>query len=160
MTIQAHLSDLTGLINGSGLAEPWAAQVWQQWLLTDDRGNGELTGQAARAYLSTCPLKTVLVEMATTNSLCLQKLRQLEHSLYFLEGRSELGFGLWHELLRVWHRHLTEWELAKSAGDLPGMMAAQAAWKSARRDYLIGKWQAGCMIGTAFSCSLMTWKFK
>ena len=105
-------------------------------------------------------MKTQLVELTATNALCLQKLRQLEHSLYFLEGRSELGFGLWHELNRVFCRCQTAWVEAKGKADQPGMAAALSDWKRARRDCCVLKWQAGCLVGTCFSAYLLTWRFK
>ena len=75
-------------------------------------------------------------------------------------GRSELGFGLWHELCRVFHRHQTAWHEAKANADLTGMQAAEADRKRARRDYCVAKWQSGCLVGTCFSAYLLTWRFR
>ena len=92
--------------------------------------------------------------------MSLVKLRQQEHSLHFLEGRSELGFSLWHELCRVFWRQHSLWLECKANADLAGMSDAWAGWTRARRDYCVLRWQSGCIVGTAFSLYLMTWRFK
>ena len=142
------------------VAEEWANQSWQRWLNEADRGNGELTGPATRQFLAAQSAKSCLVELFATNAFCLQKQRAIEHSLYFLESRSELGFGLWHELMRVWHRCLADWQEKKAHGDLQGMEIAESDWKRARRDYCVAKWHGGCLVGAFFSAYLLTWKFK
>ena len=80
--------------------------------------------------------------------------------MHFMEGRSELGFGLWHELNRIFWRQHAAWMNARESANLAGMEEAWAGWKMARRDYLVNMWKGGCLVGTVFSAYVLTWKFK
>ena len=151
---------LTTLASPPGAEENWAAPDWVVWAASEDRGNCQLSAASARAWLSEQPVKAQLTELTATSCLCLQKLRQLEHSLHFLEGRSELGFGLWHELCRVWHRCQTAYLDSRSAADLEGMATARADWRMSRRDYCVSMMRGGWLVGGCFSAYLLTWRFQ
>ena len=155
------LDDAIPPAGGPDSAWAWAEAEWTAWAKTEEHGSGAvLSSEGCRAHLTGQTGKACLVELTTSSFLCLQKLRQLEHAVHFLEGRSELGFGLWHELCRVFWRHHSQWLLCRESADLAGMRAEEAGWKQARRDWLVKKWEGGCLVGTAFSLYLLTWRFQ
>ena len=161
LTVQADLQKMTAMaVDGVGPPEDWVQEGWQRWLDVEERSAGALSGETARAAMTAESAKGCLVELTATNASCLQKLRQLEHALHLLEGRSELGFGLWHELVRVFHRCEIDWNAAKARADLLGMAAASDNWRKSKRDWLIGMWRANCVTALFFSLYVNTWQLS
>ena len=73
LTVQADLQKLTAMaVDGTGPAEDWANAEWAIWLATEDRGNVDLSGETARAWMSAQSMKTLLIELTATNALCLE----------------------------------------------------------------------------------------
>ena len=89
---------------------------------------------------------------------CLMKLRQVEHSLHFLEWRSESGCGLESELVRYFWRKSTELAAAKEAADLAGMQLARADWDQYKMNSIGLAWRGGLVCGLCRSVQLrMPW---
>ena len=86
--------------------------------------------------------------MACNTAAQLVKLRQLEHSMHFLEQRSESGFSLHSELERKLWRSRTELASAAEGANLAGMAAARADWQKYRNDAI----ELRCRQSLAWGC--------
>ena len=156
--MQAELRQLSSAPAASADAA-WAEEAYQYWLGLPERAT-DLELNAARAYMAAHTARENLAEQAACTASTLVKARQTEHHLHFLEERSELGFGLWHEVCRkFWRRH-QEWLAARESANLVDMNAAWSGWKQDRRDYCVLMWRSGCLVGTCFSAYILTWRFK
>ena len=106
-----------------------------------------LTGWNYRTYLDSLTEQELAVEAAMTQMSCLTKLRQLEHSLHFLEDRVRQAASLPHERLREFQQAGAALSEAQDNADLAEQAAITGAWAVARHDTLVVNCRGGCLAG-------------
>ena len=140
----------------------WLKQQFKDWQSFEERGSSPgqpaLSVPSLRLAYGNLTEAQLLNEVACNTAGCLVKMRQLEHSMHFLEQRSESGFSLPSEVLRKWWRCQSEKREFEAAADLAGMAACEADWKKYRADAVHIRMRSGCLQGLASAAYYMCWR--
>ena len=140
----------------------WLKQQFKDWQNFEERGSSPgqpaLSVPSLRLAYSNLTEAELLGEVACNTAGTLVKIRQLEHSMHFLEQRSESGFSLPSEVLRKWWRCQSEKREFAAQADLAGMAACEADWKKYRDDAIQIRMRSGCFQGLASAAYYMCWR--
>ena len=140
----------------------WLTQQMEEWWAHEERGTAPgqpaLTLAGFRTWIEWVSQKDLVKEGVALLAGMLMKLRQVEHSMHFLEWRSESGWGLESELARYFWRKQTELAAAKASADLAGMGLAKSDWAQYRINAIGLAWRGGLVNGLWRSVQLrMPW---
>ena len=148
--------------NTLGNQPAWLKQQFKDWQAFEERGTSPgqpmLTVPNLRQVYGCLTEAELLSEVACNTAGSLAKLRQLEHSMHFLEQRSESGFSLPSEGLRKWWRCRAEKREFEANADLAGMAACTADWKKYRNDAIQIRMRSGCLQGLASAVYYRCWR--
>ena len=129
------------------------AQAVQARLLAAETGS-DLTGSDMQAGLATLNQQGVQVYQIVIGWKTLQKLRQIEMVVHFMESRSDAAASLPSEVDRHYHRFVVQAQVARQTHDHNSLTLTQTEWDSSRRDAVFRGWSGGCLIGLYRMCCL------
>ena len=129
------------------------AQAVQATLLTAETGSN-LTGSDMQAWLATLNQQEIQVYQTVIGRKTLQKLRQIEKAVHFMESRSDAAASLPSEVDRHYHRFVVQAQEARQTHDHNSLTLIQTEWDSSRRDAVFRGWSGGCLIGLYRMCCL------